>query len=981
MKAKNWEVLFILLCCVSLTQAFEVPVNVAEPAGIARKAEPVSGGIALPAGMFKPGTVELALFDEGKSIPVQVSELVVGPKGFVRWVLLDFQLDLAAKETKTLLLKTSQPAVPNRPLEVTETANDVRVDTGRVTFEISKIKPFSLVEDVTVNEKAIVDNGRISYIDGLDDKRYFADVPNVVKLHYAGPMRVTIEVRGKFKNDQIAQLGYCTYITAWAGRSDILVRHSLINSRPDRRFFAKIKSSRIELKPTRTGGTVVVGAEKPFRIKGGGEVSLHQGLEEERNRELASAKLRQNGKELWSGRGAEGWISYGPLWVADRLFRTDPPRLLDVSSDGAVVLDAAVKLFEGQKQNNNIRGRPYACQDEYRWLYDCSAHSSEYRIDFDVTGDGNALAAKTHAAAARVRAFAPGQWYSRCNVLAVGRFGNLADEIACHKMWGWTAGREPDRSKNPYRFVGYEDNHYESEADSAEGLLLMFLRTGKRGFFDEAEAWVRYHTDLQSWRTEGWQWKDGGIWFPQGGPPGNRPVRGKANLEFIHWNNGTNVDRTLWRLAMAKSCYCHFYGAGLVDWFCLTGDREALQAAIDNCETKWDEFTHFRNFTPGKSNIASTRGFGRGFYVAVRTWMVQPENPVLNKLVNLCRDTFVNLPEEYLDERGVYAVVGNNYPKRYITEGIKEFMTKNNISVDDSGTFHDGSGNKWKWRDIGGTWMISYIQSACNMLTEQTDDEDLMDYVIASGHFTAKYMLSPVAKQTWYYTALDIPRRGDIWDEWKYDGKQRNELGEGPRHSGWYTRFFPDCCVQACCWTGQKELLEKGKEFWSFGNRRLYQTNKMTSQHHFATHRPPKDDSVLSTSRLFYEYSHPRKDNDPPSAITDLTVKLLENGRAEISFTAPKDTSGRVATYQVKVAKMPILPYEKWDFARDSGIKRNWWRATNCRGEPMPKSAGSKEKFVVTNVPDAEGRPLYFAVRSFDDSNNRSTISNVFKTE
>ncbi len=137
---------------------------------------------------------------------------------------------------------------------------------------------------------------------------------------------------------------------------------------------------------------------------------------------------------------------------------------------------------------------------------------------------------------------------------------------------------------------------------------------------------------------------------------------GKANRDFARWNKGSDADRTLWRLAMAKSCYCHFYGAGLVDWFCLTGDREVLQAAIDNCETKLDEFTHYRNFTPGKSNIGSTRGFGRGFYVAIRTWMVQPENPMLQKPVNLCRETFVNLPDEYLDERGVYAVVVTNIP-------------------------------------------------------------------------------------------------------------------------------------------------------------------------------------------------------------------------------------------------------------------------------------------------------------------------------
>jgi hypothetical protein len=409
------------------------------------------------------------------------------------------------------------------------------------------------------------------------------------------------------------------------------------------------------------------------------------------------------------------------------------------------------------------------------------------------------------------------------------------------------------------------------------------------------------------------------------------------------------------------------------------GDRESMQAAIDNCETKWDEFTHFRNFTPGKSNIASTRGFGRGFYVAVRTWMVRPDNPVLKKLVNLCRDTFVNLPEEYLDERGVYAVVANKYPKRYLTDGIKEYMAKNNITVDDSGTFRDASGSSWKWRDIGGTWMISYIQSACNMLAEQTGDEDLMDYVIASGHFTAKYMLSPVAKQTWYYTALDIPHKGDIWDDWKYDGQQRNKFGEGPKHSGWYTRFFPDCCIQAYGWTGDKHLLEKGREFWSFGNRRRYQTTNLTPQHHFATHNPPKDDSILSTSRLFYEYSHPRKDTNPPAAIEDLNVKRVGSGRAVVSFTAPADVGGRVVRYQVKVAKMPILPYEKWDYSRDTGVKRNWWRATNCKGEPVPKTAGSKEKFIVRTVPNVAGQQLYFAVRSFDDSNNRSAISNVFK--
>lgn len=973
--------LVIVLSFASASQAIEIPLTVAEPAGITRQSEPVSGGISLPAETFKPGTVELTLYEGDKQIPLQVTELVVGPKGFVRWVLLDFQLDIEAGETKKLALKTGSAIASKHRLKVVEAGTNVRVETGRIAFDVSKNKPFGLVENVVAAGKGVVSGGRISYVDGLTDRRYTADIPDVLNIHYAGPMRVTIEVRGKFADDQTGKLRYCTYITAWAGRSDILARHSLINSRSDRFFMTKVKSSRIELTPATVHKRITIGADKRIETSRGGRTVLHQGLEEQRNRQLPSARLTQADETIWQGRDAQGWISAGPVWVADRLFRADPPRSLGISDDGAIVLDAAPRLFEGEKQQNGILGRPYGSQDEHRWLYDCSQHSSEYRIDFAAPQDADALATKAASASARLWAFAPGAWYSRCGVLGVGRFGTLDDEKACHAEWQWPAYQEPARKPDPTRFVAWEDNHYESEADSAEGLLLQFLRIGKRGFFDEAEAWARYHTDLQTWRTEGWLWKDGGIWFPQGGPPGNRPVREKRNIDYQNWNKGTDTDRTLWRLAMAKSCYCHFYGAGLVDWFCLTGDREALLAAIDNCETKWDEFTHFRDFQPGKSHIASTRGFGRGFYVAVRTWMVQPKNQLLTKLIGLCRDTFVNLPGEFLDERGVYAVTANKRPDNYLTDGIKKFMAEEGITVNKSGTFKDKVGDEWKWRDIGGTWMIAYIQHACNLLAENSEDEDLMDYVIASGNFTAKYMQSPVARQTWYYTALDIPQKGEIWDEWKYDGLQRNEFGEGPRHSGWYTRFFPDCCARGYSWTGEPQLLEKAKELWSFGNRRRYQTTNLTEKHNFANHNPPKDDSVLSTVRLFYESSHPRTDTEPPAAIKDLTVQRLGNGKARLRFTTPADKGGRVVKYQVKVAGMPILPYEEWDYRTDSGQKRNWWRATNCTGEPDPKPSGSKEDFIITGVPDAEGKPLFFALRTFDDSANRSPISNISQAD
>ncbi len=138
------------LMLAGAARALEVSVTVQETAGIARTAEPVSGGIPLPEGVYKPGQVKLTLTDGGKPVPCQVTELVVGPKGFVRWVLLDCQLDLKPNETRTLTLTDERSDLPPRPvqsLKVTQTADAVTVDTGKAAFTISKTKPFGLFSD------------------------------------------------------------------------------------------------------------------------------------------------------------------------------------------------------------------------------------------------------------------------------------------------------------------------------------------------------------------------------------------------------------------------------------------------------------------------------------------------------------------------------------------------------------------------------------------------------------------------------------------------------------------------------------------------------------------------------------------------------------------------------------------------------------------------------------------------------------------
>ena len=80
-------------------------------------------------------------------------------------------------------------------------------------------------------------------------------------------------------------------------------------------------------------------------------------------------------------------------------------------------------------------------------------------------------------------------------------------------------------------------------------------------------------------------------------------------------------------------------GSGLADWYCLTGDVDALRAAIDNVEQKDSEFRRHHNFTPGKTPVGSIRGFGRGFEVMMRVLQADPDHAFVRALCILSART------------------------------------------------------------------------------------------------------------------------------------------------------------------------------------------------------------------------------------------------------------------------------------------------------------------------------------------------------
>jgi len=977
--------LVVLIACAGFVQSaeLEIPLTVTESAGTERLSEPVSGGIPLPRGKFRKDQ-SFALFKDGKEIPCQVSPLVVETDDTLRWVLLDFQDDFKAKASNTYKLKPGKPGSrPKVSLKVDDGPEGVTVNTGRITFTVSRKKPFSLFDSVKANGRTIVAGGEVSYIQMQGRAKYddnnewkprtmTAGPPDSVKLVYAGPLRATVEVRGGFKDDPL-KMQYKAWITAWAGKSSVYVKYKLCNSNPEQFCVILISRATIRLDINDKTDRIVLGAEKPIETDPGNEETwIHQGLHPGTE---SAARAGSGDKQLWAGNGFPGgWIAActgtSSVFVCDRLFFADPARKLSADRN-SIRIESVAEAFKG-------KGRPWRTQ-EGRWLIDCSHLTSEYLLDFSAPADGAVLDRLAKAGRRQLHARASGTYYSECEALSIGRFGTVEGEKACYDTWGqdWKqavkgkCGIQPHcketRKVDGVAFVRHVSNHGDSEGDSTEGTLLMYLRSGNPGWWEYAQAWARYHADLHVLRTDGWKWKEGECHF-RPGMRGCSPKRKNFNFIFgkptgRHYEMRkfpTPAGKDLAAEASSQMCGCHFYGTGLADYYCLTGDRDALDALVDNIEMKIDVWGGKKKLHPGKSKVGGERSFTRGLMVVARASAVLPGNMDIAGLCRLMTSSMWQAP--ILDERGAHL---NTYRKRLPPKGGAEKAIKEHgLEIVKKGNelfiYDPKTGAQWQAKgDI--SWQNVYGQTGADICARYFDDEDMRDYTIGFAQFSAKYMLECKSRQVLYYAKFDVTEPDGMYD-WS------KKLQKGGYRGGYYTRFFTDVIARGFSWTGEKHLLEKAKEFWLSG------ACADGSVQIFATHVKSNHDDVLHGSRLLYHCANPRKDSEPPAAVTDLKVELKGDG-AEVTFTAPVDKGGGVvARYQVKCSSLPILPYEEWSRVRDLGKKRNWWKAVNLKSEPKPGKPGTKEIFTVTGVPAGA---KYFAVRSFDGSWNRSKISNV----
>jgi len=249
--------------------AKRIKLHIEEPAGIARQAWPVTQGVPFADGELERGAPVRMVDAAGKVLPAQVIGLTTWDEDlrYVKWLLVDFQVDLAAGENREVFLEygagvtSAQPAQPVR-LEETHKAGflpeeKLTIDTGVLRCEFSRWRPdFLTALQIKAGKgwRNLLPAGKTLQLFMTDqrgvkyDSSRAAPAP-VIAVEDQGPLRTALCIKGFHASADGRR--FCPYILRlhfYAGKADIRLHHTFIFDQDPERLELKEIGLRLPLK-------------------------------------------------------------------------------------------------------------------------------------------------------------------------------------------------------------------------------------------------------------------------------------------------------------------------------------------------------------------------------------------------------------------------------------------------------------------------------------------------------------------------------------------------------------------------------------------------------------------------------------------------------------------------------------------------------------------------------------------------------------
>ena len=566
----------------------EIPVELLEEASVDRTAF-IRFGFPLPEGILYDLKHIKVSAPNGEDVNAQFSATAFWKDKSLKWVLVTFSTLLKADEKKIFKVVYGSGVMQKNiesKLKLTETADELTISTGILSATIDK-KHFNLLKKVWIDrnkdgifsEDETVGGFDKAGIKLADEKMNLfcsaGTAPRKIQIEEAGPEQIVLAVTGEYvsseNNTPATLMSYETKLIFTNNSPLIEISIRTIDSHLKTEFcdisgisttfqpateITALKAALLSKIPTEINHPVIIGSSRSFF---------------QMNDEALSIDGRKSTDEKLTGLFVADTFKK-PICFTIRDYWQRWPKTVS-ANEKAMTIDILPVLPDsdfGKELPHYLQFN--LCQGKYRFKWGMSFTE---RIGFDFSGEINPKAVEAEMNMPAV-AVLPLDYYVETKVFpsVAGSKGLQFKEWDKYVENSFASYMNLKKAQREYGFLNYGDSFGErnvnwtnNEYDMAHGLFMDFIRTGNRSHFRWAMIAANHQADVDMVNVYPNPYYIGANVQHSIGHTGQRS-EGSNHATWTHAYDG--------RTGATNG---HTWCGGLIDAWCLAGDRRAMDAA------------------------------------------------------------------------------------------------------------------------------------------------------------------------------------------------------------------------------------------------------------------------------------------------------------------------------------------------------------------------------------------------------------------
>ncbi|RKN70066.1 beta-L-arabinofuranosidase domain-containing protein [Paenibacillus ginsengarvi] len=493
-------------------------------------------------------TTRVSVLDGNVAIPTQTRVTAKWPDGSVKWLLLHFLADLPANLGKAFALSTDRvTAVPANPVMIEPVNGTFVIRTGAIEAELTapggtglfqSLKRTGFVPTHDVVGPSLRDASEQEY-----DCQISSEGWRVIE---AGPVRCAVEARGKHRDraKESQWFDFVVRVYAYAGKPWLMIDYQIVNKEPESEQV--IHAAELHVRSAhaiRTSDQLRLGMNRAGvdrRMKSGspGERLSCKFTAENLEKEFIEDQAETFAGTFWADLSGH---QHGGISVTLFQALQNCPKSLDVTGEeitvGIIPAGHPIRMLQGMAKTHRLFLHVHRGDET---LEEVNVRSLQFQLP-----DHPVLESAAFERAGIIESIPGDQtidWVER-------GFYRMADgRTKTYGMLDW--GDAPDKDYTAQGRGGGDWVWVNNEYDLPHAMMHLYARTGKRRFYDYLMRAAEH-------------WKDVDILHYSPNPLRHQ---GQVMHSAKHVTGEVKI--------------CHEWVEGLLDYYHLTGEASALEAAI-----------------------------------------------------------------------------------------------------------------------------------------------------------------------------------------------------------------------------------------------------------------------------------------------------------------------------------------------------------------------------------------------------------------